>query len=627
MAIVIQHPGSSGSYAMGAMSQISSGYLEGKKAQGEAAERKAKLDYYAEQTREKKLKSDQIEAYNLAVGNLGKGTGVPGEKPVSDGQDWYRQTHYWQSAAAKDLREAQESGAGSYPDEIMQMPSVQEAMRDSEAVLRSYNISLLRNPLTGGDALDQKDYDLVIDRQDRAVRSAINIETGLLKDRKMDQFISEMAMIKDEQLHSVYEDKLQAAMTKTGAKGGSGDLGLLGEVEALRDEYYEQVARKDDYARWSKQAEDYLDDEGAITALAAYLEQEQLESKEYYVNPRATAMDMLRAVQGDTITEGEANNPADAITEYDKAKEKWNKIQIAINPDIDGVSRKDFESQAEHLENGWSAAVGFQRAFSSDRDDAKAFVAQLRHIRDTIEVPPQYQGKHAASYRLSAAADKMNETLERQRKSAMPRRFLYSLLEQSVGTEQRIEEVSDENWLLDTPRPTGEKAETPLTAYDPALLYGEASAADVALSNVDAEEGSQEERKATTNVRHFQNEAGRWWTQDMRGGETSVAGHADKKTGEWVPFKTKNANAVNAFRGSDREEVEFYLTQAMTKRTPKWASKEGGFFTGYFSSGITRGKEWKEGSWGHLLKEAALLKRQAESRSKSRRVLEERFSN
>ena len=461
MAIVIQQPGSRGSYAMTAMSQIGAGYAAGKKQIAEEAESKAKVDYYKEQTREKKLKSDQVEAYNLAVGNLGKETGIGGEGIGMDGgfhatgpyqRGAHKNTILWRSDVATKLREAQESREGAYPEEIMGLPSVQEAWQDAEAVARAQKRSLLRHPEARIEAQDDQAYQDALERQLRHVTSVMNRETARIFDRDKSQFVSEVLAVKDDQLDAIYGDKLRELVQKIETEGGGGSLMGLKTLTNLRDEFYEQASKKEDYAKWAAQANDYIKSPEAIAALTKHVSEElQLTGEGLTQEADKVAMKMLRSVSLDTLTDVEANNPAEAAEAYTTAQDNWNKIQMAVGG-IEGITTRQYEARAENMERQWQAAVGFQTAFSNDQEDAKSLIAQLQYLKTRVDVPPQLTGKEAASYRVEMAATELNMALLDQNKSTLPTRFLHALLGQDLG-DYSIHQVSDENWLLKEDRP------------------------------------------------------------------------------------------------------------------------------------------------------------------------------
>ena len=93
MAIIIQGPGSSAGYALGAAGQIMSGYARGKKNQAEIAERNAKQKYYEQLAIEKDLANQKAKQRTDFLSGQGVqptgGEGVPSllAKPGTATQD------------------------------------------------------------------------------------------------------------------------------------------------------------------------------------------------------------------------------------------------------------------------------------------------------------------------------------------------------------------------------------------------------------------------------------------------------------------------------------------------------------------------------------------------------------
>jgi hypothetical protein len=451
MPRVIQLAGDTGSMIAG---QLGQGLLAYQTGLSDYKEKQAKIDFYTEQTREKKLKSDQIEEYNLAVGGLGKGTGRRFSLGAADQQRSYKDSLFWRSDVATPVREAQESREGAYPDEVMNSAVVQEALRDTEAVWRAYRKSELFHPEASIRAMDDQAYEDALERQLRAVTSAMDMETARIFGRDQSQFVSEVRAVHDDQLDAIYGDKLRELVQETETEGGGGNLTGLKLLTNLRDEFYEQAAKKEDYAKWAEEAKQLQKSPNAVAALADYLSKElQSEKGTYLPDADLKAMEMLRAASLDTLTDVEANDPEEAAKAYTEAQDNWNKIQMAVNK-IDGITNRQYESRAENMELQWQAAVGFQQAFSNDQEDAKSLIAQLHHLKTLVDVPSHLTDEQAARYRVEMAATEMNMALLDQNKSSLPTRFLHALLGQDLG-DYTIDQVSDENWLLGDERRPG----------------------------------------------------------------------------------------------------------------------------------------------------------------------------
>ena len=434
-----------GSTTSDVASQLGQGLLAYQAGLADYKERKAKTDLAAEQAREKKIKSDQIEAYQSAVSGLGTQMGAPAStSPGFTGpqeQDAYKNTIFWKSDVATELREAQETGKGAYPDYVMNSAPVQQALWDVEAVSRASQRAGLYHPDAAIRSADDQALQDALEAKLRAVRSALDLETRRQYESKASSFVGEIRTVKDDRMDAVYGDKLRDLRHSIEEEGGT--LQGLRDLENLRDEFYEQLAKKKAYEGWASEATKFLDDDKLVKAYAARLDRKGVGLGD---DPEGEARKKLLEFSTRTLTGEELNDPAKASQAFEQAKLDWTEIKLAVE-DIDGVPRQTYEAQAENYELQWMGAFGTLRALNRGDESAKALLAQFLHLKDTAPVPQGLVGEEAARYKLSYAAQALNGLLSEQGKSPMPEAFLYGLLQEDFGA-YAVEQVKPEHNLL-----------------------------------------------------------------------------------------------------------------------------------------------------------------------------------
>ena len=468
MPKIIQLAGSSGSNFA---SELGKGLMAYQSGLADYKEREAKTALAKEQAREKKLKSDQIEAYDAAVSGFGTQAGETGATaPGFTGPqevDSYKNTIFWKSDVATELREAQESGKGAYPDYIMNSGSVQQALWDVEAVYRASQRAGLHHPEASVRTADDKALQDALDAKLRAVQSALHLETARVFESKKQSFMGEILTVKDDSMDAVYGDKLREMGQQVDDMGHREGLQLL---ENLRDEFYEQLTKKQSYEQWAHEASKHSKSPEAVNAYAAYLERTEDDASLGGVDAQTAAQMKFHEFANRTLTDEELNDPAKASEAFEKAKTEWTGIQLAIG-NIDGVPRQTYEAQAENDERRWLGAFGTLQALHREDDQARSLVAQLRHLKETAPVPKGMDEGAAALFRMEYAAQTLNGLLSERGKSTLPSAFLHGLLGQDDGSYS-IHQVSDENLMIDRPYLLGDSG-----AADEAALGDKAQTA------------------------------------------------------------------------------------------------------------------------------------------------------